>query len=135
MKACQTCGRILNDSTEVYTVNGIVQCRKCAYPNSPASMCEDNDNISTPIKQDIKINNSWNNILKTIGRINIVLGCIISIVIGIVVYDMIYDAGLLAICVTFAGIILSILSSSLLMAFTEMADNIAAIRYNSDKKQ
>ena len=31
MKTCQTCGKILKDSSEEFTVNGILQCEGCAY--------------------------------------------------------------------------------------------------------
>ena len=134
MKVCQTCGKTLN-SNEVFSVNGFVQCEECAYSNEPATAEKDNGPNPQPIIQNIKLNNSWCSILKFIGKLYIIIGCVLSIVAGIIVYSMVDNSILISICVIVAGIVFSILSSSLLMAFAEMADNIAAIRYNSDKKQ
>lgn len=119
MKFCATCGKILNSSEE-FSINGILQCESCAYP--------DHDVIIT---STVKNKATWAKILKTVGSINIFLGIISSLVLGICLYNLIYGdiAFFVALIVFVIGVILSILSSALLMAFAELAEDVSAIRY------
>ncbi len=128
MKTCQTCGKILKDSMEEFTVNGILQCENCAYPNNST----ENDTK----KESDKVSNSWISILKTVSKINIIVGIIASLALGICVYQLIYsDAAIIFAGITFiTGVILTILSEALTMVFVELAEDISIIRYIINKK-
>ena len=128
MKTCQTCGKILKDSMEEFTVNGILQCEDCAYPNRS----RENDSE----KENDKISNSWISVLKTVCKINIIVGVIASLALGICVYQLIYsDAAIIFAGITFiTGVILTVLSEALIMVFAELAEDISIIRYIISKK-
>lgn len=124
MKTCETCGKILMDSTEEFRVNGILQCESCAYPDHKPI-----------INSTLESRGSWAKILKTVGTVNIAIGVIASIYLGFIVYDITYEHFLTALFAAVVGIVLSVLSSSLLMAFAELSENISVIRTLAETKE
>lgn len=127
MKTCETCGKVLNSSMEEFRVNGILQCESCAYP----------DHKPIINSKAEKLRGSWAKTLKTVGKINILIGIISSLILGVCIYNLIYGdiAFFVAFIVVIIGIMLSVLSSSLLMAFAELAENISVIRYLKENEK
>lgn len=123
MKTCETCGKVLNDSLEEYLFNGITQCKSCA--------CQGHAHINSSVES----NGSWAKILKAVGTVNIAIGVIASIYLGFIVYDITYEHFLTALFAAVVGIVLSVLSSSLLMAFAELSENISVIRTLAETKE
>ncbi|MGN1348666.1 MAG: hypothetical protein ACI4VI_06955 [Acutalibacteraceae bacterium] len=125
MKTCETCGKKLFDPSEEFTVNGILQCESCAYPGR------------TSITSSVKSKGSWAKTLKSIGTLNIFVGIISSLFFGVLVYEV-DESFWTALVVVILGITLSVLSSSLLMAFAELSENVSIISYlieSEDKRK
>lgn len=129
MKFCATCGKILNDSSEEYTINGILQCENCAYNIEDSTQGTNNPSIT-------KSKAGWANTLKTIGGVNIFVGIAASLALSVCLYKLVYgdSAILIAIVAFIVGIVLSIFSSALLITFAELAENVSAIRYLKEQE-
>ena len=134
MKTCETCGKVLNDSTEEYTVNGIMQCRDCAYPNHKeiAAKMEQQRRIEAEnlLRETELRTNKWAGIIKIVGTINLIAGIFASIIGGVVAGLMIGDeigfaAGFTIILI---GIILSVVSQAIMMCFAELAADVSMIK-------
>lgn len=135
MKTCQTCGKVLKDSMEEFRVNGILQCESCAYSKDPIIKDFVKENNANQ-KESNNVSSVWIGSLKTIAKINMIVGIIASIIVGVFVYNVVYsDYAILFAFTAFAiGVVLSLMSNSLLMVFAEMAEDISIMRYLMNKE-
>lgn len=130
----------MNSSTQEFRVNGILQCESCAYPDHKPIINDFDEKeykktsidelFSETESKEKTSKNFWAKVLKIIGGCNVVFGIIASVVMGIAVSELIDgDISILILAVIIiVGIVLSIISSALLMAFATLAEDISVIR-------
>ena len=160
MKHCETCGKELKKESEIFTVNGFIQCHDCAHPrvryvdkasavnssnNNANNNTNNNSNVNPTIPQPqqpiyANLNNSqstnkWASIIKISVSICIVLEIIASIIGGIAVgIEIGSSIGFVAaLGILIGGIIFSIVSNSLIMCFAQMAQDVSEIKNKLNK--
>lgn len=137
MKTCETCGKVLDNSMQEFRINGILQCESCAYPDHKPIINNFNEKEYDKLFSETETTpkNFWAKVLKIIGGCNVVIGIISSIAIGFAVEELIDgDISILLLAVIIiVGIVFSIISSALLMAFATLAEDISVIRQINKK--
>ena len=127
MKYCETCGKELKNS-EVFSVNGKIECESCAYQKTNVNLKEKEENIVNKqyTIQNISNTNKWAKILKIVGIIGIVFGIIASVIAGFVLIGQ--EGVLVGLAVIIGGTVASIISQALIMCFAELAKDASIIK-------
>ena len=138
MKVCETCGKVLKDSTEEYTINKIMQCYECAYGKETKNTVP----AASPAKKQKPIikyketaydrqNRGWLSFFEFLAVIMLLTNWIISITFAVILYECIYGfSGGLATFVAILGIVISVVLYGFVSVILNAARDISMIRKN-----